>query len=177
MRLDAYNVGLIAHVAGFTDNDLVISIAVAHAESGFDTNARYVTSQEDSRGLWQINTYAHPNFDLNALYDGMYNGRAAFTVFRNAGYRWTPWTTYTRGNYHQFMDEAYAAVNKMRSIGIDVGVAAPIPEESGHGTFEPAPGPLDTWWDFSGSLEGVGYQFVDSVTDFNNAYIHITSLR
>lgn len=169
VQLDAYNVGLIAHVVGFTDDDLVISIAVAHAESGFRTDSRYVTSEEDSRGLWQINTYAHPNFDGNQLYDGMYNGRAAFTVFRDAGYRWTPWTTYTRGNYRDFWDEAVSAVNRMRSVGLDVSVPAPIPAIVPQQGLEAAPNVPVGPWDWTGDHREGTQSFVWSTIDFNRS--------
>lgn len=169
MQLDAYNVGLIGHVAGFTDNDLVISIAVAHAESGFRTDARYVTSQEDSRGLWQINTYAHPNFDKNQLYDGLYNGHAAYQVFKDARYRWTPWTTYTRGTYQQFWNEAVSAVNKMRSIGLNVSVPAPLPPTVPQQGFSPAPYIAAGPWDWTGAHRAGTQSFVWSTIDFNRS--------
>lgn len=110
-----------ANSVGFIGNDLRIATAVAKAESGWNTDSRYVTSQEDSRGLWQINTYAHPDLAQWNLYDPTKNAQAARIVWRNAGNKWTPWTTYTRGTYLQFLDDTDAAIAQFRSLGGDPG--------------------------------------------------------
>lgn len=149
-RIAGHYVVAYANSAGFTGNDLTIAAAVAKAESGWDTDSRYVTSQEDSRGLWQINTYAHPQYDKQRLYDPTYNAWAARQVWRNAGSRWTPWTTFTRGTYLQFWNDALNAVAEFQSLGGDPGSAPPTsspgptaPPVSGlypnFGPFDPAP--------------------------------------
>src|SRR5690349_16613014 len=120
-RLSGTQVAKLAYDAGFRGSSLPIAVAVAKAESGWDTTNRLVTSQEDSRGLWQINTYAHHNFDRNRLYDGAYNAYAARVVYNNAGGRWTPWTTYTRGTYQHYMGEAQTAVRGLQSVGYNPG--------------------------------------------------------
>jgi hypothetical protein len=112
-RLQGIQVAAFARNGGFNGNDLITAVAVAKGESGWNTDSRLWTSAEDSRGLWQINCYAHPwGYNIN-LYDGAVNGQAAFRVFREAGYRWTPWTVYTRGIYRQFWNEAVDAVNSL----------------------------------------------------------------
>lgn len=102
---------------GFLGSECRIAVAVAKAESGWNTDARLNTSAEDSRGLWQINWKAHPNFSGSQLYDPTYNAQAAWTVYGNAGHRWTPWTTYTRGTYERFLGDADTAIAKYRSLG------------------------------------------------------------
>jgi len=119
---------------GFRSDQLTIAVAVARAESGWRTDARLLTSQEDSRGLWQINTFAHRNFNLGLLYDPNYNAYAASVVYVNAGRRWTPWTTYTRGTYRQFMSAAATAVRQLASMGYNPGVSEQFGPASAPGT-------------------------------------------
>lgn len=47
--------------------------AIIMNESGGDTNSNLKTSQEDSRGIFQVNTYAHPDANSTALYDPVYS--------------------------------------------------------------------------------------------------------
>lgn len=119
--LSWFQVATVAWNAGFRGGDLVTAVAITQPESGRRTDSRYVTSQEDSRGLWQINTYAHPNFDRNALYDAQYNANAAHQVYRNANFHFSPWTTYVDGKYRPFMATAQSAVNALQSGGRDPG--------------------------------------------------------
>jgi hypothetical protein len=133
MYISGLDVADTAWHGGFWGDDLLIAVAVAKAESGWNTTARYTTSQEDSIGLWQINTYAHPQYPVSSLMNQDYNAQAAFEVFHNAGYHWTPWTTYTRGTYLQFMGDARNAVNQLRSLGNNVSAPAPGGQRTGVG--------------------------------------------
>jgi hypothetical protein len=117
VALEGWRVAFFAWNNGFRGNDLITAVAVAKAESGWRTDARLLTSKEDSRGLWQINTFAHPNFNKTSLYEPNYNAGAARVVWNNAGGRWTPWTTYTRGTYGQFWGVAQAAVAQLGQPG------------------------------------------------------------
>src|ERR1019366_10543421 len=56
---------------------------------------------ERSFGLWQINTLAHPNYDEASLLDPTYNAQAAYQI-SSAGTNWSPWSTYTHGEYKPF---------------------------------------------------------------------------
>lgn len=160
---------------GFWGDDLLIGVAVAKAESGWNTTARYTTSQEDSIGLWQINTYAHPQYPVSALMDPDYNARAAWEVFHNAGYRWTPWTTYTRGNYLQFMGEARQAVNQLRSLGNNTSAPAPGGQRTGVGG-NPSGGsqgigsadPSNAIWGISGQWQRAWLAMGQTVSTFDS---------
>lgn len=165
-RLQGWQVALAAWHHGFRDNQLVISVAVAKAESGWNTTSRLHTSQEDSRGLWQINLYAHPQYDGNKLYDAEYNAQAAWEVYSRSNHTWRPWTTYTRGTYLQFMDQANQAVVQLRSMGYNPG---------GVGTFGAAPtGPdsptvsqeLHSRWDYTPALSAQNSHFQGMAADF-----------
>lgn len=102
--------------AGFAGNDLNIAVAVARAESGGNPNAHNSTPPDDSYGLWQINMYStlgpsrRKQFGISKnedLFNPALNAKAAHTIFQNNG--WKAWTTYTRGTYKQYLNEAETA--------------------------------------------------------------------
>lgn len=109
-----------AHRAGFVGIDLYTIVAICGAESGWNPRARLHTSREDSRGLAQINVYAHPWGRSINLYDPQTNLSAAWRVYREAGFRFTPWTTYVNGHYRNYWNRAVAA-----SQGVSPGAPAP----------------------------------------------------
>src|SRR5439155_1281444 len=89
-QLNALQVAETAWYGGFWGSDLIMAVAVARGESDWRTDARLTTSQEDRTGLWQINTYAHPQYKKQSLLDPDYNAQPAFDVFHGPGYRGTP---------------------------------------------------------------------------------------
>ena len=58
--------------------------------------ARYVI------GLWQINQTAHPTYSRTELFNPSYNAKAAVDIAKG-GTDFTPWTTYTSGDYKSFL--------------------------------------------------------------------------
>ena len=68
----------------------LLSVKVA-----FDTNA-HDTSGEDSKGLWQINLNAHPEFLSWNLYDPQSNAFAAYQIYLKAGNSFRDWTCATK---------------------------------------------------------------------------------
>ena len=106
--------------AGFSGEALVTMVAISLGESGGNARAQNLNASEDSRGLSQINTYAHPQYNKEQLYDPYYNAQAAFEV-SGGGQNFGPWTVYSRGIYTQFMDQASAAV---AAIGGGAGASA-----------------------------------------------------
>lgn len=114
--------------AGFTGEALVTMVAISLGESGGNPQARNLNGSEDSRGLSQINTFAHPQYDPDRLYDPNYNAQAAFEV-SGGGQNFGPWTVYSRGLYEQYMDEARAAVAAIGGGG--TGVSSPQPAAPG----------------------------------------------
>ncbi len=50
-----------------------ILYAIVMNESGGNPNARTVSSKEDSRGLFQVNIYAHPDANSSQLFNPDYN--------------------------------------------------------------------------------------------------------
>lgn len=96
---------------GFPDPRL--AAAVAMAESGGDASAVHDTSAqtvflpgtgpETSVGLWQVNVLAHPQYGVQQLTDPDANAAAAYAV-SSGGADWTPWSTYTSGDYLRYYD-------------------------------------------------------------------------
>lgn len=110
-RLTPGEIQKYAYNAGFRGIDLIIAVAVAMAESGGDTGAYNPetaagTKQgSGSRGLWQIYGAAHPEFNNDSVYDPAKNAQAAYSVYKAAGGRWTPWSTFNNGSYRTFMSQ------------------------------------------------------------------------
>lgn len=106
----------LAKAAGFSGADAVIAVAVALAESGGDPEAygdrNIPVEGAASLGLWQINTYYHPEFgpDFSVLMNPQRNAEAAFSVYRAAGNSFTPWTTFKNGAYASFVNQISSTV-------------------------------------------------------------------
>ncbi len=101
--------------AGFGITDGITATAIAIAESGGDPKANYVTSKEDSRGLWQINVKAHPEYASQNLYDPGTNAKAAFAVYKSSG--WHAWTTYGGPAYLAALAPATAGMAAGKALG------------------------------------------------------------
>src|SRR5919199_2274081 len=109
-RLTPVQIFQVLREAGFSPDQAVNFTAIAMAESGGDPHARLHTGVEDSRGLWQINLYAHGNYASTDLYDPLTNARAAYAV-SNGGTTLYPWSTthHTHGaaSYEKFLPLAH----------------------------------------------------------------------
>ena len=94
-RLSREQVVTIAHGAGFTGEALAIAVAISEAESGFDPRALRPESKNPGggrdRGLWQINSKAHPQYDNDEeMFDPGKNAQAAW-IISSGGTNWKPW--------------------------------------------------------------------------------------
>jgi len=65
------------------------ALNIARCESGLWTGA-WARQGEDSRGLWQLNVWAHPTFAMYNLGDPQINAYFAYQLWSNEG--WEPWT-------------------------------------------------------------------------------------
>ena len=72
---------LIIKIASEEGVDPAIALAIAEQESGFNPNARNKSSREDSLGMFQINTKAHP--DYKGGYNPEVNTRYAVRMIKN----------------------------------------------------------------------------------------------
>lgn len=125
----------VATNAGFTGQDLVTAVAVAMAESSGNPNALGdIGIGQGSFGLWQINSYWHPEYgpDFSKLYDPQTNANAAYAIYVAAGNSFTPWSTFKTGSYQQFVNSVTAAIavfvtqNPVETASIGTGVLIAI---------------------------------------------------
>lgn len=72
---------LIIKIASEEGIDPAIALAIAEQESGFNPNARNKSSREDSMGMFQINTKAHP--DYKGGFNPEANTRYAVRIIKN----------------------------------------------------------------------------------------------
>lgn len=104
----------VASNAGFVGDDLTRAVAIALAESGGNPRALGdVGIGQGSFGLWQINSYYHPEYgpDFTTLYDPQTNANAAYSVYRRSGYTFKPWSTFNNGAYAKFIGPVQGALN------------------------------------------------------------------
>lgn len=115
MALSLGQVAQYAYNAGFRGNDLVTAVAITVPESGDNPNA--LNAPERGIGLWQITP------GTSADYDPQTNANDAYKKYVAAGYSFSPWTTYTGGEYRQYLG---AAANAIASLGsaISSGVSS-----------------------------------------------------
>jgi hypothetical protein len=94
----------LAYNAGFRGSALRMAVAIALAESSGDPNSYNPELQagtkknHGSRGLWQIYGTAHPEYDNAEMFNPVSNANAAFQVYKQAGNRFVPWSTFNNGS-------------------------------------------------------------------------------
>ena len=105
----------LADQVGFHGAGLVIAVAVAMAESSLrvravhdDPGGRGVPPSID-RGLWQINSVAHPDISEAEAFNPTDNARAALEI-SDHGTDWQPWTTYRDGAYKSHLAAVRSAL-------------------------------------------------------------------
>lgn len=109
--LTEQQVAQLAYQAGFRGDDIKMAVAIAKAESGFNTQAYNpeiaagTAKGSGSRGLWQIYGAAHPQYNSNLAFDPVVNARAAYEVFKEMGGKFTPWSTFNNGSAQQYYNQ------------------------------------------------------------------------
>lgn len=124
-----------ARAAGFSGSGLVISIAVALAESGGNPSAQGINRNSAGqitsvdRGLWQINSVYHREVTDGCAYNPSCSAGAAFKI-SGGGSNWTPWSTYTSGRYRAFTAQANSAATSIGAGGSTPSQVQPSPPVS-----------------------------------------------
>lgn len=106
--------------AGWAKTDLPVAVAVALAESSGNT-AAHATKGEDSRGVWQINVQAHPEYAAQDLYNLDTNAAAAYAIWKKSG--WGPWSAHNNGSYLLYMGRGLAAAGVTNITNTATGAA------------------------------------------------------
>ncbi|MBA3819984.1 MAG: hypothetical protein H0X17_13905 [Deltaproteobacteria bacterium] len=93
-----------------TGERIAIAVAVAKAESGFRPTITNTVGNAHGidRGLWQINSYWHPNVSATCAFSPSCNARAMASI-SSKGTKWSPWWTYVNKKHVPFMPQARAA--------------------------------------------------------------------
>ncbi len=104
--------------AGFQGDDLVTMLAITMGESSLDIYARnpvadYAGQTEKSKGLTQINYFAHPEVSDEQAYDPDFAASYAYMLYLGRGGGFQDWGAYTAGTYHQYLEQATAAVSQL----------------------------------------------------------------
>ena len=86
----------------------VMAVSICMAESGGNSHATNVNSDSHhsiDRGLWQVNSYWHPEVSESCAFDAECNAKAAVQISSN-GTNWGPWSTYHNGAYKSYTSQA-----------------------------------------------------------------------
>lgn len=131
-KLLGRDVAKLAYQAGWRDKNLLLAVAIAHAESSLYTKAYNDQNPDGSidRGLWQINS-VHLGETVNGtkitetnLFDPAFNAEVAHDlVYKNRSYTFNAWAAYTSGAYEQYLDMAITNVGNMWRVQFGI----PIP--------------------------------------------------
>ena len=107
MTLTAAQIAGYAKAAGFPDDQIATATAVALAESGGNPTAtnRNRNGSTDY-GIWQINSVHGSVLSSGNASDPAANARMAYTIYKQAGNSWTPWSTYTSQRFRTFLPTA-----------------------------------------------------------------------
>ena len=114
--------------AGFSPQQAVTATAISLAE---DPNRLPETKSPPNKngtidlGLWQVNSIHWPNFGgAELLSHAFNNAAAAFQIWKDrqtqAGDGFTAWTTYTGGQFRQFLGRAQIAQAEFQGSGADL---------------------------------------------------------
>jgi hypothetical protein len=113
--LKSEQIALVASKAGFKGDNLILSVAIALAESGGNALAHgdKQLAPYGSYGLWQINSHAHPNMiglpaDPSKWYDPWVNATFAYKI--SGGSSFKPWSVFKSGSYKSRMGAAHIGV-------------------------------------------------------------------
>lgn len=96
-----------AYDAGFRGKALVTAVAVAGAESTFNTSA--ISPADTCFGLWQIDE-THDIGNTSALLNPSFNASMAYSI-SDHGTNWRAWSTYTNGSYLRYWSSAETAAH------------------------------------------------------------------
>lgn len=118
MKLSIAEAASYAKQAGFTGRNLVIMVAISIAESGLNTEAVNRSDPNGgSYGICQVNGIHFgkkfgPNNQYTVSVNTMFNPALAylFSYQLSGGSNFRPWSTFTRGNYLQYVAQVQQVV-------------------------------------------------------------------
>jgi hypothetical protein len=162
-RLNYQQVAQLAWNAGWRGKDAQTAVAIARAESQFDTMATNFKGRDHSYGLWQVNMMnemgpeRRQKFGLTAneqLFDPATNARVAYGLWKERG-GFTDWSTYNDQKYQLYLNGAVFAIKQIEQgkTGTEIPSydASNIPAgQDSYGSQSIIPNPLDGIKDIAG---------------------------
>lgn len=120
-RLNYQQVAQLAWDAGWRGKDAQTAVAIARAESQFDTQATNFKGFDHSYGLWQVNMHnelgpeRRQKYGLTSneqLFDPRTNARVAYALWKERG-GFTDWSTYNDRRYTLYLNGAVFAIKQI----------------------------------------------------------------
>lgn len=122
-RLNYQQVAQLAWEAGWRGKDAETAVAIARAESQFDTMATRFKGKDQSYGLWQVNMLGamgperRQKYNLSSneqLLDPRTNARVAYAIYKDRGNKFIDWSTYNQRTYLVYLNGAVFAVKQIQ---------------------------------------------------------------
>lgn len=109
-----------ARQVGFPESQIPTAVAIAMAESSGRANAVNNANSNGSSdyGLMQINSIHSNLLSQYDWKDPLQNMQMAYQIWKDAGGKWTPWSTYNNGAYQQFTGVGTTAANAIQPANI-----------------------------------------------------------
>lgn len=146
-RLSYQQVAKLAYDAGWRGKDAQTAVAIAFAESGGDYMQTNFGGRDYSFGLWQINMKdamgpeRRQKYNIasnESLLDPATNARVAYAIYKDAGNKFTDWSTYNDAKFTLYLNGAVFAVKQIEQgkTGIEIPSydAGMIPAEGSWGS-------------------------------------------
>lgn len=113
--------------AGFPADQIATGVAIALAESGGRTDALNTANRNGSwdAGLMQVNSIH--GYSQSYLFDPKNNVAASIKIYRAAGNRWTPWSTFNSGSFRRFLPRGNAVAGSAIPPAENTGVPKSTP--------------------------------------------------
>lgn len=121
-KLLGRDVARLAYNAGWRDKNLILAVAIAHAESSLYTRAENDNNPDGSidRGIFQVNSAwigrvvdGKTIITADNLFDPAFNAHVAHMIYKGRSYTFDPWVAYTSGAYEEHLDAAIGNVGNM----------------------------------------------------------------
>ena len=110
--------------AGFPQDQWATALAIAKAESGLNPTAVNTANRNGTRdyGLFQINSIHKPTAAEKT--DPVANSKRAYSIYKAAGSKWTPWSTYNAGLHKKFIEGTTKFVTGASGVAINATTGA-----------------------------------------------------
>lgn len=126
-KLSDAQIATLMRNAGFPAAEIPTGVAVALAESGGNSDAVGPVNSNGTRdwGLFQINDVHKNRPGFANRMDPQTNTNLAFAIWKDAGGKWTPWSTFNSGRYRTFLPRGILASGAKADTPASTPASAP----------------------------------------------------